>query len=857
MNNSAAKKLCLDLLQADTEEEVIQLLMTAKLWNDAKSWRLYGDRDNNYSTIGNQQGRPEAALVEKLINAVDARLMNECQRQGINPTSDKAPSSIQQAVSRFFEKRELRGDIGGAIKVWPKTMQLQEARNITLAATGSRQAPSIVITDCGEGQTPARMPDTFLSIDRSNKLRIPFVQGKFNMGGTGVLKFCGKNSIQLIISRRNPEIISAMKESDPTAENWGFTVVRRERPHEGVGSVRNSVFRYLAPVGADSSPESGALLSFPSETLALMPERNQAYVREIGYGSCIKLYEYDMKGFKSNILLGRDCLKTRLEILLPDPALPMRLYECRDFKGKAGSYETTMLGVLGRLEEDSAGNLEEGYPSPAPFRVHGHEMIATIYAFKGDKAESYRTNEGIIFAINGQTHGFIPKTFFSRSAVKMGRLAKSLLVVVECSSLSVDAREDLFMNSRDRLSNHELRKAIEEALEDLVAKHPGLKELREARRSEEITERLADSKPLEDVLQSILKSSPSLEKLFLLGQRLSRPHKAGAQGNRDGGGGGGEDGAGKFHGKAHPTFFRFHKHHEGELLVRTAEQGRRCRIKFDTDVENEYFSRIANRGHYTVDVISGSLDGNELDSTLTLHNGIANWSINIPDDEVSIGDEITIQCTVSDDVIPEAHVNVAKLKVVPQSVNESGGGARQSRKGAGEPGAGGTGAAGSDGTQGEEGPPAPAGIKFPPMFPVREGDEMWKEHEFDEQTACKVIEDSDGDSEQSVYTFYVNVDNISLRTDMKGLSEDVALREAKFFYGNVLIGLALIHQDKNQPKPVRKNASSNGEQDAAQIAETVNATTRALAPFLVPMIDFLGALTPDEAAGIAQAGDEE
>ena len=75
--------------------------------------------------------------------------------------------------------------------------------------------------------------------------------------------------------------------------------------------------------------------------------------------------------------------------------------------------------------------------------------------------------------MNGQTHGAIPKTFFSRSAVKMGRLAKSLLIVVECSNLSVDAREDLFMNSRDRLSGHELRKAIEESLEDLISKHPG------------------------------------------------------------------------------------------------------------------------------------------------------------------------------------------------------------------------------------------------------------------------------------------------------------------------------------------------------------------------------------------------
>ncbi|HZL37986.1 MAG TPA: hypothetical protein VFC78_21905 [Tepidisphaeraceae bacterium] len=519
MNDHETRELFLTLLRADTEAAVIKALDQAGMWTRRNVWRLYGDRDGNYATIGNQQSRPEAALVEKIVNCVDARLMNECERHAVDPKSDKAPPSIRHAVSRYFEGRELNGEIGGTVQSWPQARQREQSQFITVAATGSRSAPCIIIADCGEGQTPARMPDTFLSIDRSNKLRIPFVQGKFNMGGTGVLKFCGKHSLQLIVTRRNPEIVKIAADNDPTAQSWGFTIVRRERPSEGAGAVRNSVFRYLAPLNADVAPENGGVLSFTADELPLMPEANNAYGRPIAYGSCIKLYEYDMKGFKSHVLFPNSLL-TRLEVLLPEIALPVRVHECRDFKGHSGSYANTLVGLVARLAEDRYGNIETGYPASAPFKVHGQEMTAIIYAFKGDKAESYRTNEGIIFTINGQTHGFIPKTFFSRSAVKMGRLAKSLLVVVECSRLSVDAREDLFMNSRDRLSGHELRKAIEEALEDLISKHPGLRELRERRRSEEVADRLEDSKPLEDVLQSILRSSPTLERLFLLGQRL-------------------------------------------------------------------------------------------------------------------------------------------------------------------------------------------------------------------------------------------------------------------------------------------------------------------------------------------------
>ena len=114
--------------------------------------------------------------------------------------------------------------------------------------------PCVTITDKGEGQTPLMIPSTLLSIDKTNKLKIRFVQGKFNMGGTGALRFCGQNSLQLIITKRNPQIAAAPGEADMSRSKWGFTVVRRERPTEGAGQVRNSIFSYLAPVDAQQSP---------------------------------------------------------------------------------------------------------------------------------------------------------------------------------------------------------------------------------------------------------------------------------------------------------------------------------------------------------------------------------------------------------------------------------------------------------------------------------------------------------------------------------------------------------------------------------------------------------------------------
>src|SRR5688500_13995193 len=115
MNNAQKKKLALALLNADSESQVIDILKAVGLWDQPEAWRLVGDREGNFATIGAQQSRSEAALVEKIVNSVDARLMNECQVRGIDPTSTEAPPSIRHAVSRFFENREPKGEIGGTL----------------------------------------------------------------------------------------------------------------------------------------------------------------------------------------------------------------------------------------------------------------------------------------------------------------------------------------------------------------------------------------------------------------------------------------------------------------------------------------------------------------------------------------------------------------------------------------------------------------------------------------------------------------------------------------------------------------------------------------------------------------------
>lgn len=823
------QELCLELLHAETEAEVVMALSGRGLWKDDALWRDFGDKEDNWTTIGNQQSRPEAALVEKVVNSVDARLLGECQAAGIDPQSEAAPRSVREAVARFFEGHEACGESDGHIREWEKSKRTEVSAGITIAATGAKKAPCFTIADTGEGQSPRRMPDTLLSLDKKNKLRIHFVQGKFNMGGTGVLRFCGNENLQLVISKRDPRVVAAREDADDTAGQWGFTIVRRQNPK---GLAKSTVYAYLAPLDADEKPSNGEVLRFHADALSAMPLKNAPYARNLASGTVIKMYEFQATGFRSHVL-RKDGLLGRLELLLPEIGLPIRLHECRDYGGHEGSFDTTLTGLSVRLEDRRQENIEEGYPTTHPFAIaHGNEVeqfSARIYAFKKGRAETYRKNEGIILMVNGQTQGYIPASFFSRKQVRMGYLSDSLLVFVDCTRLSNRAREDLFMNSRDRLIGGDLRVSIEQELEDLIQRHKGLKELRDRRRQEDTEDSLAASKPLEDVLKSILKSSPSLAALFTVGGRLATPHKSGKSAADDE----------PFKGHKHPSFFRFRKLDYGEVLQRNCPRNRRARIDFETDVENDYFDRSEQSGRLEMELIDAAGVRRETAYSLNLFNGVASLNVTLPED-VAIGETLTLDTLVDDDVLLEAFLNSATLTVLPDQTSGSGGKGRHRQ---------------SDPSEGDEAE-QPLGIELPRINQVRQDE--WDRRGFNRFTACSIVQAGSDDASKFVYDFNVNLDNAYLQTEIKGSQEVPAVQEARFLYGVVLVGLALIRDwashDADSVEIVVEG--SDTEDDKESIENKVAAVTGALAPFILPMISSLGGIS-DGDVFVGSLGDDD
>lgn len=559
-----SEQICLALLRAESEDEVSRLLVAHDLArNDL--WRPLGDIENNLSIVGNQQSSSTTALVEKLVNSIDHILLLECRLKGVDPESPEAPQTMSDAAQAFFALP--RGDIAPL----RPTDRARLAERVQLIATGDRRSPCYTIVDSGEGQRPVDFPNSFCSLVRSNKLRVPFVQGKFNMGGSGALPFCGRRNFQLIVSRRHPALVG--DSTDLAVYGWGWTIVRRRDPAQG---VRSSTYEYLCI--------NGQVPAFAAPSVPALPSRDEAYREPLEWGSLVKLYSYQSE-YPSAATLD---LNYELSRRLYQLALPIRVCERRDYR--AHSRDSILTGMSVRLADDRAGVLEEGFPDSGIMHVDGvGDVPVEVIAFRSGAGGNFLSPHAAVFVtVNGQVHGTVHRRFFAREAVKLDFLKQDLMVIVDCSNVPTRAREILFMPSRDRLRECDEQRALEDALETVLGDHPELRRLNRQRRDEALQRRLADDQPLSDALRNVIQSSPELRQLFARGVQLPTDVEPGPAPT-------------SFVGVKFPTFFTLDASRvRGEMPVVTVPVGGTARVQFLTDAVNDYFTRRDEPGQVSV-----------------------------------------------------------------------------------------------------------------------------------------------------------------------------------------------------------------------------------------------------------------
>lgn len=633
MKMSTEQRLFWQLYNAKNESDVTNVLEQLHLSPNTFSWHPLGGNESYFGVIENQQSNPVAALVEKLTNSIDAILMRRCLEAGVNPKSSAAPRTIEGAVERFFPTH----------KNWDLNEQRnKQAQSIQVLADshpGETSDTSLIIYDDGEGQHPYDFETTFLSLLRGNKNEIHFVQGKYNMGGSGAIVFCGQCRYQLIASKR----------FDSTGL-FGFTLIRKHPLTNAEAQTRkNTWYEYLKV--------DGNIAAFPITELNL-----GLLGREFTTGTVIKLYSYQLK---NNRNIRRD-LRRSLNEFLYAPALPVYMVERADRYPKDRALTDVVFGLKRRLE-DADAYVESTFSETYSDKQIG-KMKVTVHVFRTrakDRSvaetretirdEFFKNNMAVLFSVNGQVHGHYTSEFITRS-LKYNLLRDYLLIHVDCTEMNYEFRSELFMASRDRLKQGEESGYLREILAKNLVKGQ-LQDIYKRRKDviatdvsedDELLKSFADNLPISDEMRSLLSKTFRLERE----DKPKHPKKSPATKDHE------PKEQVTFKPQRYPTFFKMdaNSNHGKTPIIRVPLNGEKT-VRFESDVEDQYFDRTDDPGDLQIalmkytpnDATGGNCPGigNDISDLFNLTRRSPNeGSIKIvfkPTENVKVGDQVEVK----------------------------------------------------------------------------------------------------------------------------------------------------------------------------------------------------------------------
>ena len=624
------KSLFETLFSAPTEDKVREIIdRHSEIFRD-EHWHPLGGDEKFFGIVRGQQSNPIAAIVEKVTNSIDALLMKKCHEAEIDPEAPDAPRNMEEALQKFFVNH----------KTWDlQSARRKQAEEIQIIADGPPRNTSVIIYDNGEGQRPEDFENTFLSLARGNKIDIHFVQGKYNMGGSGALLFCGKERYQLIGSKRFDN-----------SGQFGFTLVRKRKIGNSQDAKRHSHFEYLKI--------EGGVPSFESADMDL-----KLFGRKFKTGTIIKMYSYQ---FPTGYAGFAQDLNQSLNEFLFEPLIPVLTVDKKERYPKNRVLELDLFGLKRRLEEERNVYVDTFFSEEYEDELFGKAKIS-CYVFKPKLSERdakkskevirgrfFKNDMSVMFSVNGQVHGHFTSEFITRT-LKFNLLKDFLLIHVDCTGMKPDFREELFMSDRERLKKgdetDQLRKFLGEKLRGSRLDEINRKRKEsiglESEDSSELIKSFAKDLPTNSELLRLMKQTLKLEehKDKKKGPEKNKPQKTKEEK--------------PFQLKRFPSMFKLQKKKDGVNVVSVPLNGKKT-LLFDTDVENDYFDRVEEPGSLQLGLLQikyseskgGDMPGDKKEISKLLNivksspqNGTIKVSIN-PTNKVQVGDELEIKASL-------------------------------------------------------------------------------------------------------------------------------------------------------------------------------------------------------------------
>ena len=508
-----------------------------------RNWRPLDGRETNFNITSNQASDGGKALTELMTNMVDAVLMKHALKAGIDPKGKKAPQTMHAAVDKLI--KPLRG--GKLTNLDPKDPWLRSfaQSNLVIGVTGAKTKrtglPCYTFVDNGEGQKPEDFESTFLSLSTGNKKDIPFVQGKYNMGSSGVLGYCGLKWFKLIVSRRYDG-----------EKPWGFTLMRK-RPGGGMPIAEY----FVLPSGAIPSFEEDALYPF------VKGDGRRYDGVHLSTGSVIKLYDYQIGSrFSGGFRGSREALNENLV----DTILPFRILDFRqtpDPKRRGDRAEgidpRSFCGMefllLRAHREDHAEDDEEEDDAAGTGQIAvgtittddlGTISVSAIRLKRKLPGWLEKSNNRVFHAVNGQVQFKQTRGYLSQTC-GFPALKDRVVIIVDASDLSFEAHNEVWKGDREHIRNTIVGERYQDAVTAAIKESKALQDLQNEVAKEELQQ--AAKSQRNDLFQKLVDADRNLATLLTHRDPVITLPSAGS------GEKGNDEGTGEYEGKYSPTEF--------------------------------------------------------------------------------------------------------------------------------------------------------------------------------------------------------------------------------------------------------------------------------------------------------------
>ena len=634
-----ARAICRKLLDAESEADVQALIDLTPEMANPKNWRPLDGRETNFNVTSNQASDGGKALTELMTNMVDAVLMKYALRKGIDPKGKNAPATMHEAVDTLIKK--LRGGKLSSLESKDPWLRSFAQSHLIIGVTGARSKrrglPCYTFVDNGEGQHPDAFEKSFLSLSTGNKKDIPFVQGKYNMGSSGVLSYCGFKWFKLVVSRRY----------DGTGP-WGFTLMRK-RPGGGI------------PVAEYFVLPSSKIPSFTEDALyPFVKGDGKRYEGvHLSTGTVIKLYDYQIGSrFASGFRGSREALNENLvETILPFRILdfrqtpdPKRTGERAEGIDARPFYGMEFLLLNSQKEEDNTDgepDTEDEAAGTSLMAVSNDKYLdlgqITISAIRLKRhlpgwLKPPTSNNRVFHAVNGQVQFKQTRGYLSQSC-GFPALKDRVIIIVDASDLSFEAHNEVWKGDREHIRNTIVGERYQEVVTAAIKESKALQQLQHEVAREELEQ--AAKSERNELFQRLVVADRTLAGLLTSRDPvLSFPSATGdKKGDSD------DDG---FDGKYSPTFLNFDEKIRDKEVALPINRSRQITAR--TDVQNGYLQRADNRGRMSIDP---SID-TRFGVRAQLYDGRLTLLLDPIQGALKVGDKIAFALGLQDDSMARA-----------------------------------------------------------------------------------------------------------------------------------------------------------------------------------------------------------